>query len=41
MCNLMGIVNMVCLLRSFLLSGASCFSGFQYSVSSSCGYMVL
>lgn len=37
MCNLMGIVNMVRLLKLlFYLSGASCFSGFEYSVSSSC-----
>ena len=42
MCNLMGIVNMVSLLKLlFYLSGASCFSGFKYSVSSSCGFMVL
>lgn len=25
----------------FYLSGASCFSGFEYSLSSSCGFMVL
>lgn len=43
MCNLMGIVNMVRLLKLlFYLSGASCFSGFEYSVSySSCDFMVL
>lgn len=42
MCNLMGIVNMVRLLKLFFyLSGASCFSGFEYSVSSSRGFMVL
>jgi hypothetical protein len=39
----MGIVHMVRLLKLlfFYLSGASCFSGFEYSVSSSCGFMVL
>lgn len=42
MCNLMGIVNMVRLFKLlFYLSGASCFSGFEYSLSSSCGFMVL
>lgn len=42
MCNLMGIVNMVRLLKLlFYLSGASCFSGFEYSVSSLCDFMVL
>lgn len=42
MCNLMGIVNMVRLFKLlfFYLSGASCFSGFEYSVSSSCDFMV-
>lgn len=41
MCNLTGTVNMVRLLKLFYLSGASCFSGFEYSLSSSCGFMVL
>lgn len=42
MCNLTGTVNMVHLLRLlFYLSGASCFSGFEYSLSSLCGFTVL
>lgn len=42
MCNLTGTVNMVHLLKLlFYLSGASCFSGFEYSLSSLCGFTVL
>lgn len=41
MCNLTGTVNMVHLLKLFYLSGASCFSGFEYLPSSLCGFAVL